>query len=117
MATIPLEDNFTDILGKTQRGLQLADGTLAARAGVTESEMARVKSGAVDTAVLRKLAAALNLGPDSLVASAQKSWYPDPIHLNGLAQFNTIYEDMTVNAYLVWDPASRLAAVDRKSVV
>ena len=26
-------------------------------------------------------------------------------------QFNTVFEDMTVNAYLVWDPATRDAAV------
>ncbi len=29
---------------------------------------------------------------------------------DGLAQFNTHYHDMAVNAYLVWDPASRAAA-------
>src|SRR4029079_3117535 len=30
---------------------------------------------------------------------------------DGFAQFNTRYHDMTVNAYLVWDPTSRAAAV------
>ena len=30
--------------------------------------------------------------------------------IDGLAQFNTTYGDMTVNAYLVWDPKSREAA-------
>ena len=29
--------------------------------------------------------------------------------IDGLAQFNTTYGDMTVNAYLVWDPATREA--------
>ena len=29
--------------------------------------------------------------------------------IEGLAQFNTTYHDMTVNAYLIWDPATREA--------
>ncbi len=28
----------------------------------------------------------------------------------GLAQFNTPFNDMTVNAYLIWDPAAKVAA-------
>ena len=40
MAGIPLEDNFTDILGKAQRGLALGDAELARRAGVTAEELA-----------------------------------------------------------------------------
>ena len=27
--------------------------------------------------------------------------------MEGLSQFNTPFEDMTVNAYLVWDPDSK----------
>jgi glyoxylase-like metal-dependent hydrolase (beta-lactamase superfamily II) len=111
MAAIPLEDTFTDILGKAQRGLKLSDDDLARRAGVSVAELGRVKSGDVIEAVLTKAAAALGLGPAALVASAKKSWYPNALNLPGLAQFNTTYEDMTVNAYLVWDPRTKEAAV------
>ena len=45
MATIPLEDSFTDILGKAQRGLKLSDDTLAQRAAVSAAELQRVKAG------------------------------------------------------------------------
>jgi len=31
--------------------------------------------------------------------------------VDGLCQFNTPFDDMTVNAYLVWDPATRSAAM------
>src|SRR5262249_42050398 len=41
----------------------------------------------------------------------KKAWYPVPLSLPGLAQVNTPYEDMTVNAYVVWDADSKAAAV------
>jgi len=109
MATIPLEDSFTDILGKTQRGLQLGDDALAQSAGVTVEELRRARGGEVNEAVLRKLAGALGLGPARLVDSARKAWFPQPVQVAGLAQFNTPYEDMTVNSYLAWQPKGREA--------
>ena len=110
MAPIPLEDTFVDIVGKAQRGLKWSDETLASRAGLTVNDITRVKAGEVDDAVLRKLASALNLGANALVVSARKAWQPEPVSLSGLAQFNTPYEDMTVNSYLVWDAKTGEAA-------
>ena len=110
MATIPLEDSFTDILGKTQRGLMLDDEALSRRADVTVEEIRRARGGEVNDDVLRKLAAALGLGPSRLVDSARKAWSPQPVQVAGLAQFNTPYEDMTVNSYLAWHPQGREAA-------
>jgi len=41
---------------------------------------------------------------------ASGAWDPEKLDdVPGLAQFNTNYGDMTVNAYLVWDPATRAA--------
>jgi len=158
MAGIPLEDNFTDILGKAQRGLGLSDADLVRRAGVSAAQLSAVRSSALnpppdrgraalpreprrprqrgltrprgldaehrvpteedqterhgsEEAIIRKLATALNLGPDALVASANQAWGPaDPGPIDGLACFNTPFSDMTVNAYLVWDPPTRRAA-------
>ena len=111
MATIPLEDSFTDILGKAQRGLKLPDDQLAARAGISVDDLTRVKSGEASEPLLRVLAGILGLGADALVASAAKSWYPRPVEVGGLKQFNTVYEDMTVNFYLAWDAKSKQAVV------
>ncbi len=103
--TIPLEDNYNDIIGKAQRGLQLSDDTLASKAGVSIADLNQAKEGHFNEPVARKLAAALNLAPDALVESGKKAWYPgDPGEVPGLACFNTTYGDMTVNSYLVWDP-------------
>src|SRR5213593_3818474 len=109
--SVPLEDNFTDIIGKAQRGFQLSDDQLAKRAGVTVNELGRIQSGGVEEETIRNVARVLNLGPTALLDSARKSWYPAPQETTGLAQFNTPYQDMTVNAYLVWDPATKEAAI------
>ena len=111
MPTIPLEDSFTDIVGKTQRGLKLTDDQLAAQSGITVDELARVKGGEANDTLLRKLAAALRLGADALTDSATKAWFPEPVEVAGLQQFNTVYEDMTVNFYLAWDAKSKQAVV------
>jgi hydroxyacylglutathione hydrolase len=111
MSAIPLEDNFTDILGKAQRGLKLEDEELASRAGVSVADLKRIKEGDIDEVAIQKVAPILGLGAQALVDSAKKSWYPKTQTIDGLAQFNTPYQDMTVNVYLAWDPATKEAAV------
>jgi hydroxyacylglutathione hydrolase len=111
MARIPLEDNFTDIIGKAQRGLGITDKDLCKRAEVTADDLNAVKSGEVIDAVIRRVARHLRLGPNSLEELAHKRWYPDaPVFPHGFAVFNTPFEDMTVNSYLVWDSRTRTAA-------
>ena len=107
MATIPLEDSWTDIVGKARRGLKLTDDAqLAAAAGVATADAAKISNGTVDESVLRNVGQALQLGGQALVDAANKKWFPPALSVAGLEQFNTVYEDMTVNAYLVWDPQS-----------
>ena len=111
MPRIPLEDNFTDVIGKAQRGHQLTDEALAAKAGVTAAEVKAVKGGEINEEVLRSIAKPLGLEREALLALACREWYPEqPIFPRGFAMFNTPHEDMTVNAYLVWDTRTRQAA-------
>jgi hydroxyacylglutathione hydrolase len=111
MARIPLEDNFTDIIGKAQRGLQISDEDLASRAEISVPDLAALKAGEPLTAVLRRVARHLRLGPDALEASALRKWYPaQPNFPTGFAIFNTASDDVMVNSYLVWDSRSKLAA-------
>lgn len=108
---IPLEDSHLDILSKTQAGLGLSDSALLAAASVGVEDLAAVREGHELEHVWRRLAAALQLGPEALCAAARQAWYPrQPSALNGFLAFNTVYEDMGVNSYLVWDPATREAA-------
>jgi hydroxyacylglutathione hydrolase len=104
MPRIPIEDNFNDVINKTQRGLKITDEDLASRAEVTAADLAAVKAGTVNIPVLRRVARHLRLGPDALEALAHKAWYPEqPNFPRGFAMFNTPFEDMTVNSYLIWD--------------
>lgn len=107
---IPIEDSFSDIIGKAQRGLKFSDDQLAQKAGVTVPILQSVKSGEFDESAVQKLAPVLNLKGDCLVDLAKKTWYPkqEPIP-DGLVMFTTQYEDMTVNSYLAWDPQSKIA--------
>src|SRR5688572_2396676 len=111
MARIPLEDNFNDVINKAQRGLKISDADLAQRAEVSLEDLAAVKAGKPLDAVIRRVARHLKLSPDALEVLAHKQWYPQlPDFPKGFAAFNTAYEDMTVNSYLIWDPRAKLAA-------
>jgi hydroxyacylglutathione hydrolase len=111
---LPLEDNFTDIIGKAQRGLAIDDNALAALSGLSIDAIKKLKGGDPKDADLTAIAPHLGLDAAALVAMARKQWYPEiPRFPDGFAMFTTPYEDMTVNSYLVWDPASLdAAAVD-----
>ena len=111
MARIPIEDNFSDVIAKAQRGLAITDAQLCERADVSREDLAAVKSGHLLDAVIRRVARHLSLGPNALEELAHKKWYPEvPVFPHGFAIFNTPYEDLTVNSYLVWDARARVGA-------
>jgi hydroxyacylglutathione hydrolase len=110
--SIPLEDSVGDIIGKAQRGLGLDDEKLAARLKISAYELSvakEIKNAPPET--VDKLAKALELDAHSLRDLAEGKYKPvvrapDP----GFFMANTAYGDMTVNAYLVWDKETKLAA-------
>jgi len=107
---IPLEDNYDDILNKACRGLRFADRDLAARTGLDSATIAAVRNGQFNEPVVRKLAPVLALNADALVAL--RHWRPQPVgEIAGLAHFSTPYSSMLVNNFVVFDPATQLAAV------
>lgn len=110
MTNITLEDNYTDVVGKAQRGLGLSDTELARQAGLSASELGHFKGGGFDAGTARKIAGPLQLGAQALIELGDKSWYPAPIQVEGLAAFNTPYQDITVNSFLIFDDKSSQAA-------
>jgi hydroxyacylglutathione hydrolase len=109
---IPLEDLFEDIVGKAQRGLHLGDQELSQRVHMSSEGLLLLKKGSGNPADISELAATLGLGPKALIASYSNSWYPANVPtIEGVKQFNTPLLDMTVNAYLVWYPETREAAI------
>jgi hydroxyacylglutathione hydrolase len=107
---ISLEDNAADIVGKAQRGLGISDSELAKKAGVSSQTIRRLREGEFDESVLLSVAPILGLDVRALCALAKNEWHPEKIEAEGLAQFTTDYHGMAVNTYLVWDPASHVAA-------
>src|SRR5437879_8099996 len=108
---IPLEDNVADIIGKAQRGLRISDSELAEKARVDPQKIHKLRDGEFDELALLRVASVLGLATRPLCELAKGEWHPKKIdERNGLSQFNTHYHGMAVNAYLVWDPASRAAA-------
>ena len=96
---IPLEDTAADIVGKAQRGLCISDSELAERAGLSPERVRQMRDGQFDGDALAAVAPILELDTSSLVKLAQNAWTPEAIGpIAGLAQFNTKYGDMTVNA-------------------
>ncbi|TLD72197.1 MBL fold metallo-hydrolase [Phragmitibacter flavus] len=106
---LPLEDLFNDIINKAQRGLGLSNEALAQQADVALPQLLATKDGEINETVIRLVSPVLHLHAPSLLAMAHQNWHPRPVELPGLAQFNTPFDDMTVNAYIVWDSSTREA--------
>jgi hydroxyacylglutathione hydrolase len=101
---IELEDNFSDVVGKAQRGLRISDSELVKKSGASADATRRVRDGQFDEVTLRAIAPALSLDADTLVDLALSKYRPAEIKdLDGLALFATSYSGMLVNAYLLWD--------------
>ena len=104
---IPLEDNFSDVIGKAQRGLRLSDTQLAEKARVSSQKIRELREGRFDELAVARIAPVLGLAARQLCDLAQGQWQPNHVSsMKGLEQFTTNYHDMTVNSYLVWDPES-----------
>jgi hydroxyacylglutathione hydrolase len=110
--TISLEDNVSDIIGKAQRGLGISDSQLAERASVSVDAIGKIRSGDLSGEAVDRVAPVLKLSAAGLRKLAAGEWKPEAIpEPDELATFNTTYGDMTVNAYLIWDPRTRDAVV------
>lgn len=105
---IAMEDNFADVVGKAQRGLNMKDRDLVRRAGITLPELTRIKGETYDAALLRKIAPVLGLNARALAELPK--YRPGTVELEDLTVFSTAYGPMLVNSYLVCDGASGEAA-------
>jgi hypothetical protein len=99
--SIPLEYNVSDIIGKAQRGLGVS---ISAREQPSKEKIRRLRDG--DLMMTRSACrSVLKLDGGSVKLVAGKWNLEAAGEIEGLARSNTTYHDMTVNAYLVWDPA------------
>jgi glyoxylase-like metal-dependent hydrolase (beta-lactamase superfamily II) len=112
--SIPLEDNFEDVLMKAATGLGMGKSKLAEAAGLPVAEVTALLRGRLEPEALRKLTPVLQLDGPALEALARGESAPPPIELAGLRSFTTAfpmpgYAEMTVNSYLVICPQTAVA--------
>lgn len=107
---LPLEDEATDVLCKAITGRHLTPASVASQCGLTIDDVESAIDDPDQSAHTAAIATFLGLDPTRLLRIARGEYRPAAVELDGLAQFNTEFDDMTVNAYLVWDPASGEAA-------
>jgi hydroxyacylglutathione hydrolase len=109
---IPLEDNFEDIVGKAAKGRGWDDARLTQTAGLSSQQLTDLKNGRGDDTAVKRLAETLELNPNALLDSFHQRWRPEEGLLpEGVLAFNLDIVSMAVNSYLVWDPASLVAAL------
>ena len=114
---VPLEDNLSDIIRKAQSGLEISDTQLAERANVSLRQVQEIRAGEFNTVVVTRIAPILQLNADALIDAGRNAWTPKPVEpIEGLTAFNTPFNEMTVNSYLIGDPKTgRAAAFDTGS--
>ena len=113
-----LEDEFGDIIGKARRGQNLSHSEIAAAAGITEAELARMEQYTLkptETQVFR-LAEVLNLDGAKLLDIATEQWEPElPQHTDEanleVITISAPVGGWPVNAYLLICKATNDAAI------
>lgn len=94
-----MEDDFTYVIRKALRGLNLAPGDAAARAGVAESEVMGLIRGTFSKDAARRLAPVLSLKPEALAGLPE--YEPKAIDLPSLDRLDMAFGDGQVNAWLI----------------
>src|SRR5438132_10491432 len=110
-----LEDHLGDIIRKARAMSNVSAGEAAKAAGLTEAELAALEeSGATDKKPnFQALASLIGLNGAKLESIAN-GWTPAEKDLSTWKEFRTFTTaggGITVNAYLIWDEASREAAL------
>jgi glyoxylase-like metal-dependent hydrolase (beta-lactamase superfamily II) len=94
-----MEDDFTYVIRKALRGLSLAPGDAASRAGLPESEVMGLIRGRFSADAARRLAPVLSLNAEAL--SRLPDYEPKPMDLPVVERLDIPFEDGQVNAWLV----------------
>lgn len=109
---LPVEDEFSDVISKAQKAQGVSTEDLAERCGVAESVIRSARKGDCDGASLEAIGKALGLKVDALLRLARGDWRPAVVEdLEGFALVCSPFYEWQVNAFLLWDRASRRAAV------
>ena len=108
---ISLEDTFADVLGKAMTGLGMREEDAAGKSGLGKGDVQRLLRGEFTEDAARKLAEALGLRAAALIRLGRGEYRPTAVNAANLVQVSTPFGGMSVNAYVLWDPENRGAAI------
>jgi hydroxyacylglutathione hydrolase len=94
-----MEDDFTYVIRKALRGLSMAPGVAASRAGLPETEVMGLIRGKFSAAAARKLAPVLALDPDALANFPE--YQPKPVDTPYLQRIDISLGSEQVNVWLI----------------
>jgi hydroxyacylglutathione hydrolase len=94
-----MEDDFTYVIRKALRGLALAPGDAALRAGLAESEVMGLIRGTFSEDAAHKLAPVLSLNPEAL--ARLPDYRPKSLALPSVERLDLAFGDGQVNAWLI----------------
>ena len=95
-----LEDDFTYVIRKAFKGLDLAPGEAASRAGLPENAVLAFSRGNFSADTARRLAPVLGLNPDAL--ANHEHYLPKPLAQPFIHRLDLPFGEERVNAWLVW---------------
>ncbi len=112
--SVPIEDEYQDVLKKAAIGLRLSHSALALSSGLNFKQVRTLFDGNFSEIYARKLAPILGLDADKLVALAGRSWSPHEVSSPGLHQCNMPFPEAgypraSVNSYLVYNTITKEA--------
>lgn len=94
-----MEDDFTYVIRKALRGLNLAPGDAATRAGLAESEVMGLIRGTFSKDAASRLAPVLSLKPEAL--AGLPDYEPNAVDLPSVERLDMAFGDGQVNAWLI----------------
>ena len=110
-----LEDHLGDILRKARAMSGVTASAAATAAGISETELSALEATGQCARKINFAALAPLLGLEAAkLQGIANGWLPTPKDLSAwreLRVFTTVGDGLTVNCYLVWDEATRAAAL------
>ena len=112
--SVPIVDEYQDVLRKAAVGLRLSHSAIALNSGLSLKQVRTLFDGNFSEIDVRKIAPILGLDADKLVSLARRARLPREVFLPGLHQCNmpfpeASYPGASVNSYLVYNTITKEA--------
>ena len=101
-----LEDEFSDVIAKAMKGLEMDEVELAEQAGVSPCEISGLLHGDMDEAVIQKISKVLKLDAQALIGL--DTYTPAALSLPGIQRLELPFRQWSVNAWLLESNGTRI---------